>query len=108
MGHRVRIGCLWLRLDLNVILAVVQHGGTADGVERHSENGVVQLQLALRCSQVAHSHWLEVCELCSSCRCNGGNSYICQSNRTGWCRDIWVTKGHHHLGKNRKVTSTFY
>ncbi|KAK4832147.1 hypothetical protein QYF61_020887 [Mycteria americana] len=35
MGHRLRIGCLWLRLDLNVILAVVQHGGTTDSVKRH-------------------------------------------------------------------------
>ena len=57
---------------------------------------------------MAHSHWLEVCELGSSCRRNGGNSDICQPDRTGRSCDIWVTKGHHDLRKTRKVTSTLY
>lgn len=104
MGHRLRVGGLRLRLDLNVILAVVQHGGATDGVERDGENGVVQLQLALGRSQVAHCHWLEVCELGASCCRNGGNSDVCQPDGTGWGCDIGVTKGHHHLRKNRKVT----
>lgn len=104
MGHRLRVGGLRLRLDLNVILAVVQHGGTTDGVKRHGENGVVQLQLALGRSQVAHCHRLEVCELGASGRRNGGNGDVCQPDGTGRGCDIGVAKGHHHLRKNRKVT----
>lgn len=57
---------------------------------------------------MAYSHWLEVCELGSSCRRNGGNGDICQPDRTGRGCDIWVAQGHHHLRKNRKVTSTLY
>lgn len=105
MGHGLGVGRLGLRRELNVTLAVVQHGRAADRVEGDGQDGVVQLQLALRGAQVAHGHGLQVGELGASGRGDGGDGDVGEPHGAGRGRDVWVAEGHHHLRRNTEVTS---
>lgn len=105
MGHGLGVGRLGLRRELDVALAVVQHGRAADRVEGDGQDGVVQLQLALRGAQLAHGHGLQVGELGASCRGDGGDGDVGESHGAGGGCDVGVTEGHHHLRRNTKVAS---
>lgn len=46
VGHGLRVRGFWLGVELDVVLAIVQHGRATDGVKGHGQDRVVQLQLA--------------------------------------------------------------
>lgn len=103
VGHGLRVRGLRLGVDLDVVLAVVQHGGATDGVKGHGQDRVVQLELAFWGGQVPDGHRLEVGKLSPGCSGDGGHGDVGQADRAGWSAHVWVTQRHHHLQESHKT-----
>ena len=101
VGHGLRVRGFWLRVDLEVILAVVQHGGAADGVKGHGQDGVVQLELAFRSGQVPDGHRLKAGKLGPGRGGDGGHGDVGQADGAGRGGHIGVTQSHHNLEESR-------
>lgn len=101
VGHRLWVRGFRLRVDLEVVLAVVQHGGAADGIKGHGQDGVVQLELAFWSGQVPDGHWLEVGKLGPGRGGDGGHGDVGQADGAGRGGHVGVAQGHHHLEESR-------